>query len=79
MIEICVLFHNHFGAIDFEKKFKSNLIEFKLQPTPRTLSSSCGVAAIFYLDSNYDIGPYITDHVAEIYKNEKGKYILLYE
>ena len=77
MYEIYVLFYTHFGAIDFEKKNKSLFKDLKLAPTPRVLSSSCGVCAIFTSDSCADMPPLKTEHVAEIYTKDKGKYVLL--
>ncbi len=79
MTEFYALFHSHFGAIDFEMKFKSTLIGFKLQPTPRALSSSCGIAAAFQLDDKVSLSDLVTEYVTEIYQKEDDQFILLFE
>jgi hypothetical protein len=40
-------FHTHYGAMRFHKYCKSNNISSKMTPTPRELSSSCGVCVCF--------------------------------
>ena len=37
-------------AMQFEKLMKSNNIEFKLIPVPRSISSSCGMCGKFDMD-----------------------------
>lgn len=79
MTDLYALFHSHFGAIDFEKKFKDQLVGFKLQPTPRSLSSSCGICAAFSLGEGMRLTDLLTEHVSEIYKKEDTEFIVLYE
>lgn len=50
-MEIYVLFHTHYGAIKFEKTYKGSYDNFCLRPTPRSLSSSCGICANFTTES----------------------------
>lgn len=68
MIQIYVLFHTHFGAVNFERKHGKDLSDFSLRPTPRKMSSSCGVCAIFKSETAEHLEDLVDDHVAAIYK-----------
>ena len=43
MANYLVTFHTHYGATRFHKYCKRENISVKMKPTPRELSSSCGV------------------------------------
>lgn len=62
-----VLFHTHFGAMNFEKKHGQALENFSLRPTPRKLSSSCGVCAVFNTENQSALQSLLDEHVASIY------------
>lgn len=42
-------------AMQFEKLMKSNNIEFKLIPVPRSISSSCGMCGKFDINNKNNI------------------------
>ena len=42
-------------AMQFEKLMKSNNIEFKIIPVPRSISSSCGMCGKFHIDKKDSI------------------------
>lgn len=42
-------------SMQFEKLMKSNNIEFKLIPVPRSISASCGMCAKFSIDKKDSI------------------------
>lgn len=67
MFAVYVLFHTHFGAMNFEKKHGLTLENFSLRPTPRKLSSSCGVCAIFNVEDQASLPLLLDEHVAGIY------------
>lgn len=73
MRKVYVLFHTHFGSVNFEKKYGQSLENFALKPTPRKLSSSCGVCAHFSLPDETDFMTLVDDHVANIYEDTDGK------
>lgn len=73
MRKVYVLFHTHFGSVNFEKKFGHTLENFGLKPTPRKLSSSCGVCASFNVLDDADVMTLVDDHVANIYEDLDGK------
>lgn len=78
-MDIFVLFFTHFGALQFEKKHEQNFQGFTIEPTPRKLSSSCGVCAHFQSTEIFDVNELINDHVAGIYKKTGNEYQCLYD
>ncbi len=68
MLEVIVLFHTHFGAIDFERQYRETLSNFALKPTPRKLSSGCGICAAFQLDRLDAVDDFDDTHIAAVYE-----------
>jgi hypothetical protein len=69
-------FYTHYGAMRFHKHCNKNSIPAKMMPTPRELSSSCGVCVRFESANN----PSVTSHedLENYYLIEPtGKYLLL--
>jgi hypothetical protein len=69
-------FYTHYGAMRFHKYCKSHSITAKMMPTPRELSSSCGVCVRFESANN----PNVTSHedLENYYLIEPtGKYLLM--
>lgn len=75
-MQYIVTFHTQNGAFKFQRFLKDNGIEVKLMPTPRILSSSCGISAGFEYEG--DISGFIIEEVDAIYKKEKDQYYLVY-
>ena len=69
MKEYCLItFKSITFAMQFEKLMKSNSIEFKLIPVPRSISSSCGMCGKFD-NNNKDIILELCDKNNIIYDN----------
>jgi len=47
MTKYIATFHTHYGAIKFKQHCKENNITASMMPTPRILSTSCGVCIQF--------------------------------
>jgi len=76
-MEYIVLFYTHSGALKFEKYLTLNNIECTLVPTPRKLSSSCGISVIFTTDE--DIHIFNNKDVEKIFLISSKEYILKLE
>lgn len=57
-----ILFDNHMDGLELEKALKNNQINFIISPTPRELSSSCGISIRIDLK--------LKDKVKEVIKKE---------
>ncbi|MCX7903130.1 MAG: DUF3343 domain-containing protein [Caloramator sp.] len=75
-MQYIVTFYTQNGAFKFQRFLKDKGIEVKLMPTPRVLSSSCGISAAFEYED--DISGFIIEEVDAIYKKEKDQYYLVY-
>ncbi|WXR60608.1 DUF3343 domain-containing protein [Peptostreptococcaceae bacterium AGR-M142] len=74
-----MLFYTHFGAMKLKKTFKNLNIDAKTKPTPRILSSSCGVCLEFY-DELFDIEMFLDEEeIQSIYFYDGNEYIKKYE
>jgi len=74
---ICLaLFHTQSGAIKFQKRLAIRGIDAQMQPVPRKLSSSCGIAVRFDYDG--EIAAFVSADVQEIYEIRGSEYLLLY-
>lgn len=71
------LFFTHTGAVKYDRYLKKNGIKSQIKPTPRTLSSSCGVIVEF--DYNENINKIISEDIEKIYNKENKDYNLIYE
>lgn len=48
MNKYLITFYTHFGALKFKNECKeSSITDALLMPTPRSLSSSCGICVVF--------------------------------
>lgn len=71
------LFYTHSGAMKFGSMLKKEKIEHVVQPTPRKLSSSCGISVVF--DCEDDVKNLIEEDVKSLYSIENKEYTLIYE
>lgn len=76
-MEYIALFYTHSGALKFEKDLTSKNIKCTLVPTPRKLSSSCGISVIFTTDE--DIQLFNNKDIEKIFLILSKKYILKLE
>ena len=76
-MEYLAVFFTHSGAIKYNKYLSSMNIENQIAPTPRKLSSNCGIAIRFSFGGN--IGPMINQDIEKIFRVEANNYILEYE
>lgn len=72
-MDVYVLFHTHYGAIKFEKTYKERYKDFCLRPTPRSLSSSCGICANYTTDV-IDPSHYTDEEIAGVYEKKSKEY-----
>ncbi|HHY06216.1 MAG TPA: DUF3343 domain-containing protein [Clostridia bacterium] len=75
-MEYLVLFFTQSGAIKYQRFLTSQRIHCKLQPIPRKLSSSCGIAVRFRYQG--DLKMLLNEDVEKIYQVEADEYILRY-
>lgn len=73
---IC-LFYTHSGAIKFTNIINAENISYKILPTPRKLSSSCGISVEFCYDK--DINPFIINDIEKVFLINDRNYELIYE
>ena len=79
-MEYIVTFHTHFDALQYDRFLKKSNIKGKLQPVPRTLSSSCGTCVKFQSDEHIEEDSEFTAHEFEKIFVKEGKiYILMAE
>lgn len=71
------LFYTHSGSIKFQRFLKSKGIEVNLSPTPRKLSSNCGIAASFYYEGSLEA--LISEDVEKVYTVDGNMYNLAFE
>ncbi len=71
------LFHTHSGAIKFSNMLKKESIKYDVKPSPRKLSSNCGISVTF--DYHKDIKDLIIEDVESMYLIENKEYILVYK
>lgn len=76
-MEYVAVFFTHSGAIKYNKYLSSMNIENQITPTPRKLSSNCGIAIRFSFVGN--IAPMINEDIEKIFRVEDNSYILEYE
>ncbi|SUY47317.1 Protein of uncharacterised function (DUF3343) [Clostridium putrefaciens] len=73
---IC-LFYTHSGAIKFTNIMNAENICYKILPTPRKLSSSCGISVQFCYDKN--ISSFIINDIEKVFLVNNKSYELVYE
>lgn len=71
------LFYTHSGAIKFSNRLKKENTKHKIQPSPRKLSSNCGISVEF--DYEKDIKNLIVEDVESLYSIENNEYALVYK
>lgn len=71
------LFYTHSGSIKFERFLKAKGIEVNLMPTPRKLSSNCGIAARFYYEGSLE--DLISEDLERVYSVNGNIYSLVFE
>lgn len=76
-MKLIALFYTHSGAIKYQRFLKEEDVETLLSPTPRKLSSNCGIAARFQYEGN--INSIICDEIEKLYEISGNNYILVYE
>ncbi|KRQ85801.1 hypothetical protein ABG79_02424 [Caloramator mitchellensis] len=76
-MEYVVTFHTQNGAFKFQRFLLGKQIEVKLMPTPRKLSSSCGIAASFEYEG--EIQGFIIEEVDGVYLKEGIEYKVIYK
>jgi len=74
-MEYLATFHTHFDALQYGKFLKKRKEEGRLQPVPRSVSSSCGTCVKFRTDC------FSAEHAAQefdcIFRIEQEEYILI--
>ncbi|SEF87355.1 Protein of unknown function [Caloramator fervidus] len=76
-MEYVVTFYTQNGAFKFQRFLKEKGIEVMLMPTPRVLSSSCGIAATFKYEGN--IQGFIIEEVEGIFIKDDFEYKVVYK
>lgn len=76
-MKFIALFYTHSGAIKYNKFLREEKIEAELSPTPRKLSSNCGIAARFQYDGCID--SIVCDEIEKLYEVRENDYILVFE
>jgi hypothetical protein len=71
------LFYTHSGSIKFQRFLQAKGIEVNLMPTPRKLSSSCGIAARYYYEGRLE--DLISEDVEKVYTVNGNMYNLVFE
>ncbi|ALB43808.1 MULTISPECIES: DUF3343 domain-containing protein [Clostridium] len=73
-----IVFKNTYDAMSAEKKLKELDLEFRIMPTPTSITMSCGICV--RIDKKADIDNIINDDLMEYknvyYRNDEG-YILI--
>ena len=76
-MEYVITFHTHFDALQYDRFLKRNGIKGRLQPVPRSLSSSCGTCVRFTCET---LIPQCTEMEFEkLFSSENGEYNLVAE
>lgn len=77
MLKYIILFHTHFGAMKFEKSLNKKNLEVLIRPTPRLLTSNCGVCAVISnLKESFE---FVDEEVDKIFEFKDNNYKLIYE
>jgi hypothetical protein len=74
-----VLFFTHSASIKFENRLSDMGINVVIRPTPRALSSSCGVCADFKVSSKFDIKSVVFEDISHVYEIIDDEYFLIIE
>ena len=75
-----IVFKNTYDAMAAEKKLKELECEFKIMPTPASITMSCGICV--RIDKKDDINEVINKNILEyknVYFRDSGGYILFSE
>jgi len=70
-------FFTHSGAVKYQRWLKGKKIDHELMPAPRKLSSNCGLAVQFELDT--DVRDYISDEIEKLYRVTASGYELVFQ
>ncbi|WP_243125419.1 DUF3343 domain-containing protein [Clostridium amazonitimonense] len=71
------LFYTHSGAIKFSNVLKKKEINHKILPTPRKLSSNCGISIEFDYEKN--ITSIIMDDIEKVFLIKDTDYEIVYK
>jgi hypothetical protein len=71
------LFYTHSGSIKFQRFLQAKAIEVNLMPTPRKLSSNCGIAARFYYEGSLE--DLVSEDLEKVYTVSGNMYNLVFE
>lgn len=74
-----VLFFTQYGATGYARLLKNEGIAHETKPTPRSLSSSCGIAVEMTLASDKNVLGLLTEDVEFIHEIVQDGYELIYE
>lgn len=72
-------FYSHFGAIRFKREAKGGVMDPRLMPVPRDLSSSCGTCVRFCCEEEYTPLPDPRGEIEQIVKESEDGYIKIYQ
>ncbi|AGX45461.1 DUF3343 domain-containing protein [Clostridium saccharobutylicum] len=75
-----IVFKNTYDAMSAEKKLNELKYNFKIMPTPTSITMSCGICV--RIDSEDEIKSILNQEILEyknIYLRENGEYILINE
>lgn len=78
MVTYVATFFAHIGTIRFKKYCDGLSIEAKMQPVPRTLSSSCGTCVVFHAPDDFEF-KYESDEIEGLYKKTDDGYETVFE
>lgn len=73
-----IVFKNTYDAMSAEKKLNELKYNFKIMPTPTSITMSCGICV--RIDSEEEISNVINTDILEyknIYLRENGQYVLI--
>jgi hypothetical protein len=71
------LFYTHSASIKFQRFLQAEGIEVNLMPTPRKLSSNCGIAVRFYYEGS--LKALISEDLEKVYSINGNTYNLVFE
>lgn len=61
-----ILFHNYSNGLELESFLKKNGIKYTISPTPRKLSTSCGISIIYKKEDEEAIKRIIEENKIDI-------------
>ncbi|SHH40290.1 DUF3343 domain-containing protein [Sporanaerobacter acetigenes] len=61
-----ILFHNYSHGLELESFLKKNGIKYTISPTPRKLSTSCGISIMYKKEDEEDIKRIIEENKINI-------------